>query len=299
MVQRRVVDYGALADASDIKKVIEGLARSSVLIGFRFGVSGVNKMRIFPGTAVTNQGVMIIEDEIVELEVPNTTTSQQYTVYYQHQDEDISGGVPADLKLGSGFLNPEDVDGVVLGYVDYPGDAIPLNATMFTQEPETYLRNFIPNRNNADWLVPIRNQGYMVTSTSGSALTLTDTWDAVNSQMFLKMQNNVSSASNATAVITFPFKVRSFPYALLQLRMQIDLAVTVEFLMIDTDGNEFNITEIPLAASADFSLYQYQIPKEAKQDPNRIIYIQMIVNAAYTRVIKLQGIGLSEYNLPL
>lgn len=299
MAQRRVVDYGSMADASDIKKIVEGLARSSVLIGNRFGVAGVNKIRILPGTAVTNQGVMIIEDEVLELNVPTTTNAQQYTVLYDHSDIDISGGVPAELRLANGALRPEDIDGVILGYINYPGGTIPLSSSMLIQEPELYLRNYVPSRKNAEWVIPIKGSGYMITAASGSPLTITDDWDNATSTYSLKLQNNVNSPSNSTAVFTFPFKVGTFDYALLQARMMIDTAVTVEFLFIDTNGNASNITAIPLPASTSLFLYELNIPTTAVQDPNRLCYVQMLVNVSYTRMIKLQGLGLSQYNLPL
>jgi hypothetical protein len=299
MTQRRIKDYGTLAEASDLKQMLYALARSSVLQGLRFGVAGTSKMRVLPGTAVTHEGTMIIEDEPLEIDVPVTSNPQDYTVYYEHIDQDISGGEPAILRLGNGILNPNDIKGVVLGYVRYPGSAVPMSTAFFEQEPERNLKNYIPNRQNADWVIPLKGNGYLVTATSGSSLTITDFWDTVNNQYSLKLQNNVNSPSLATAIFTLPFKVGSTPFALFQAKMQVDLGATVEFKMIDSLGDLIDITAIPLDAQADFFLYSLSIPTQASQNPNDIIYLQMIVNISYTRMVKIQGIGLSQYNLPI
>lgn len=301
MTQRRIKDYGTLAEASDLKQILYALARSSVLQGFRFGVAGTSKMRIFPGMAVTNEGTMIIEDEALELDVPVTSNAQDYTVYYEHVDQDISGGEPAILRLGNGILNPKDIDGVVLGYVRYPGSAVPMSTAFFEQEPEQTLRNYTPNRQNVDWIIPLKGNGYLVTANSGSAMTMTDSWDAATSSYSLKLQNNVNAAvpTNAVAVITFPFKVGSTPFSLLQAKMQIDLGAIVDFQLIDSLGDSIGITQIPLGNQADFFLFSMNIPTQAVQKPNDLVYLQMIVQLPYTRMVKIQGIGLSQYNLPV
>lgn len=297
MVQRRIQDYGTLAEAIDIKTIIYGLARSSVLQGFRFGVSGVNKLRISTGHAVTNTGVLIVEDEVQEVDIPITSTAQDYTVIYRHIDEDISGGVPADLLLSNGLLKAEDIQGVVLGYVKYPGGAVPLSTGFFLQEPEIVLRNFIPSRTNFDWLIPLKGQGYMQHSSAGSALTISDVFDG--SDFFLRMQNNVVGSTLATAGFTFPMKVGSLPFSLFQARMQVDVGASVEFKLLDSNGDLIDITTTALPSSQNFTLYSYSISKEAVQKPNTLVYLQMFLNISTTKQIRLQGLGLSPYNLPV
>lgn len=297
MVQRRIQDFGTLAEASDIKSILYGLARSSVLQGFRFSVGSVDKLRISPGSAVTNQGVLILEDEDAEVSIPITANPREYTVMYYHVDEDISGGVPAELTLEDGILDPQNIDGVILGYINYPGSAVPLNSGFFLQEPELVLRNFIPNRKNAQWIIPMKGYGYMITSTSGSALSIADVFDGQN--FFLRMQNNVNSPILANAVITLPFKVDEFPFSLMQLKMQIDLGSTVEVKILDSVGEIHDVTAIPLSSSPSINLYSLNLPKEAVQNPNTLIYVQIILNISSTNQVKIQGVGLSPYNLPV
>lgn len=297
MVQRRIQDYGTLAEAIDIKTIVYGLARSSVLQGFRLGVAGVNKLRIFAGVAVTGEGVMIIEDEVQELEIPITASAQEYTVMYRHIDEDISGGVAAEILLENGILAPEDIQGVILGYIKYPGSAVPLSTGFFLQEPEIILRNFIPNRLNSEWIIPLKGNGYIQSSSSGSALTVSDVFDGTN--YFLRMQNNVPGPSLSTSSFTFPLKVGDIPYSLFQARMQVDVGASVEFKLLDSNGDLIDITVAPVGFNPNFALYSYSIAKEAVQKPNTLVYLQMFLNISTTKQIKIQGLGLSPYNLPV
>lgn len=299
MTQRRIKDYGTLAEASDLKDLAFGLSRSTVLQGCRLSVAGTDKIRVYPGIAVTDKGIVIIEDEQIEIEVPSTTNAQDYTVYYKHVYEEISGGSPADLLLEKGLLNPDDISGVVIGYIQYPGQAVPMSSAYFKQEPEIFLKNYLPDRNNVEWLIPIKGAGYLITSTSGSALTITDYWDPTNLKYGLKIQNNVVGSALASATFTFPFKVSSFPFALLQAKMQVDLGATVDFKLIDSSGDLIDITANPLQAQSDFFLYSLSIPPESVQDTNNLVYLQMIINLSTTRKIQIQGLGLSSYNLPL
>lgn len=299
MTQRRIVDYGTPVEAGDLKDVFRSLARQTVLQGFRLGIAAKDKIRVNPGVCVTHEGVVIIEDETIEVTIQNTSAAADYTVLYEHTDMAITGGVPAELKAVNGIIANTDLKGVVLGYIRYPGNAIPLSPAMFLQEPEAILGNYIPSRNNADWIVPIKGNGYMVTDSSGSALTITDDWNSATSKMSLKIRNNINAIALGAATLTFPFKVGSQPYSLIQAKMQIDLGANVDMRIIDASGNVVDITTNPLQPQADFFLYSLSIPREAVQVANDYIYLQLVLNVQSTRGLKVQGLGLSAYNLPV
>lgn len=301
MTQRRIVDYGTPVEAGDLKDVFRSLARQTVLQGFRLGIAAKDKVRVNPGVCVTHEGVVIIEDEPIEIEIKNTSAAADYTILYEHSDMNITGGVPAELKAVNGIIANSDLKGVVIGYVKYPGDAIPVNVSMLLQEPEAVLSNYIPNRKNADWIVPVKGFGYLITETSGSALTITDDWS--DSKMSMKVRNNVNSIVMGYAVLTFPFKVGSKPFSIIQARMQIDLGANVYVRLVDSKGNVVDVTTNPLQPQADFFLFNLNIPREAvdpeTQIPNNYVYLQLVFNIQSTKGVKVQGLGLSTYNLPV
>jgi hypothetical protein len=174
MSQKRIQDYGSPIVAQSLKSLTDSITTAGILSGNEFVRDSGSRIRINPGACVTHQGVIIVEDESKTLTITNTSSAVDYTIYYLHEDVDISGGVAAELILDSGLLTNDVIKGCILGYVRYPGGGIPLEQSHFIQPPPLKIGTVIPTRENANWVFPIRNQGYLVTQTSGAAINLTD-----------------------------------------------------------------------------------------------------------------------------
>lgn len=298
MVQKRIKDYAVPANAEDLKDLINAVTTPAVMVGFRFQVDGPSRMRIEPGTAITHQGIIIVEDENQTEDVANTSNAVDYTVYYSHEDRDISGGVKAELTVQQGLFNTSDIAGVILGYIRYPGGGIPLNQSHFIQPPTLQLSNYIPNRNNVNWVIPINKNGYMTTNASGSALTLTDVYQTSPSSMFLRVKNDQIVGDGSIDLI-FPFKVNDIPFSLVQFKMQIDNSVAVIVSLIDTTNEERALHIGQLQSQPSLFLFNLTIPRETILNANNLCYLKFSISAPVTRQIKLQGVGLSSYNLPV
>lgn len=296
MSQKRIQDFGSTVIARSLKLLSGSLVTSAILEGNEFLVDASDRLRINPGTSITHQGVIIIEDEPKYLIVPNTSNPVDYTVYYQHEDADISGGVPANLIIDTGILTAAVIEGVILGYVRYPGGSVPLSASHFFQPLPTTIGVLQPTRENADWVVP--NNNYLITQSSGS-LNLTTTWDTSGPtpQMYLRIRNN--SLATASVTITFPFKVKENPFGLCQLVMGADINATLNPFLIDNDGVVHNLTISPLTGIPNLALQSFDIPKIAVQEPNTLVYLQLFVQCSINREVRVQALGLSEYNLPV
>jgi hypothetical protein len=175
MSQKRIQDYGSPIVAQSLKSLTDSITTAGILSGNEFVSESERRIRINPGACVTHQGVIIVEDEAKTLSMEsNTSSAVDYTIYYLHEDVDISGGVAAELILESGLLTSDVVKGCILGYVRYPGGGIPLEQSHFIQPPPLTIGTVIPTRENANWIFPIKNQGYVVTQASGATLNLTD-----------------------------------------------------------------------------------------------------------------------------
>lgn len=299
MVQKRIKDYAAPANAEDLKDLTDAITTPAVLQGFNFQVDGPNRMRIEPGTAVTHQGVLIIENENQFRTIENTTNSVDYTVYYAHEDEDISGGVTAELTVAQGLFPNEDINGVVLGYVRYPGNGVPLSPSHFIEPVTLQLSNFIPNRDNVNWVIPIKGNGFLVRNQTGPALTISDVFDTSPASMYLRVRNDNATPGNGQLDLIFPFKVNDIPFALVQFKMQIDNSVAVNVSLIDTTGEEIDLHIGQLQSQPNLFLHNLFIPREAILQANNLCYIRISLDIPATRKIKLQGIGLSSFNLPV
>lgn len=298
MSQTRIQDYGSPVIAASLKELGNSLAPASILTGNSFVADGAARLRINPGTCITNQGVIINETEAKFLNIPNTSNAVDYTIFYSHTDQDISGGVPAILTLQSGILTPSVVAGVILGYVRYTGAGAPLSSTMFVQPYPVQIGKAAPTPTGAEWVVPINNIGYMITSTSGSALSITSTWDTSGStpQMYLLVNNN--NLSTGGVVLTFPFKVKKNPYALFQSILSADINATINPLFIDSSGVVQTLVISPLTGIPNLAIQSIAISPGSVQNPNSLVYVQLQIQCAAGRKVRIQALGLNEYNLP-
>jgi hypothetical protein len=294
--QKRIADYGSPAPASSLKALTSSFVVSARLSGMEFVVDGPNRVRVNPGKAVTHQGVIIEEDEAKTLTITNSSSPADYTILYVHEDADISGGVSAILTIESGLLTSSVVKGVILGYIRYPGGAVPLSTAHFIQPPALRIGDIKPSRENADWVLPLKGVGYLVTSSSGGALNLTDTYDtSPKPTTYLKVRNNGTVTGSTT--LTFPFKVGDRPFALLQMRVGTDINATLTALFIDSAGT---ITTLgTLSGQPSIALQQLSIPLSAVQTPNDLVYVQFQMQLAINREIKIQALGLNTFNLPV
>lgn len=299
MTQKRIQDFGSPIVDSSLKSLNKSFVTSAILEGNEFVVDGTDRIRINPGSAVTKEGVIIIEDETKFLTITNTSVPVDYTVFYSHVDADISGGIPAELTLDSGLLSEDAVDGVILGYVRYPGGAVPLATEHFIQPPVLKIGDVNPTAENSDWLVPIKNNGYLITSTSGSTIDITDTWDISGSkpEMYVKFRNN--TVSSGGLVLTFPFKVRERPFSILQLTLSTEINVLVTPSFIDSDGNVLSLVTSSFTNDPTLNLKTVDIPRQAIQTSNTLVYVQIDASIAASREFLLQSIGLNQFNLPV
>lgn len=134
MAQQRINIYGSLIDTADLPTMVSSLFQPGRYTGCNFEVGGGNILRVSPGSALLPDGVLIIEDESKELIIGNSSNEANYTIIYQLDDSRILGGSPATLRATAGITRQDAfTDAVVLGWIRYPGGAIPLSSSHFTQ----------------------------------------------------------------------------------------------------------------------------------------------------------------------
>jgi len=79
------------------------------------------------GTAQTAR--MILENSTKKIDVNTSAGAATYTLIYTHVDELITGGVSATLSVVTGMFTSY-TDGIILGWIVYPGGGVPLANTM-------------------------------------------------------------------------------------------------------------------------------------------------------------------------
>jgi hypothetical protein len=131
MSQRRYVNFGTDADSSKAKAINRALAAPQVLRATEPFLQAVapDQLVVQPHTLIFDSGIILDENEQLVFTVPTTFSAADYTLAYQHVDEDIIGGTAATIELQSGLLQTLP-DSVILGWVRYPGGSVALDNTM-------------------------------------------------------------------------------------------------------------------------------------------------------------------------
>lgn len=141
MTQKRYINFGTPADAAKTKAIVQQLAQGQLLRANAplLSASPPDQIVVSPHAVVFDSGMVLVEDESSLLEISTTSGSANYTIYYEHIDEDQIGGSAAILGI-TGGLHTSIVDGIVLGWVVYPGGSVALDNTMLFPAVEAQIR---------------------------------------------------------------------------------------------------------------------------------------------------------------
>ncbi len=131
MTQQRLINFGTTADAAKVKEINQQFFGPQVLRAAAPFMSAVppDQLQVQPHGVVFENGTVLVEDEIKTFTVTTGPGSADFTLFYEHIDEDIIGGSPATLELRSGLFETL-ADSVILGWVRYPGGSVPIDGTM-------------------------------------------------------------------------------------------------------------------------------------------------------------------------
>lgn len=131
MSQKRYINFGTDADAGKVKAINSQFFAPQVLRADEpfFSASPPDQLLIQPHSCIFESGIVLVEDEEIAITISTSFNSANYTLYYEHLDEDNIGGIAASLKTAGGLLQTVD-NGVILGWVVYPGGSVPLDSSM-------------------------------------------------------------------------------------------------------------------------------------------------------------------------
>lgn len=142
MSQRRLNIFGALIETADMPDLASNFMAPSRLVGNNFLVAAADLLQITAGSCLLPDGVLVIETEVKNISIPNSSLATDYTVLYQLEDTGTIGGSPAVLRLVDGIKRQENLtDGTIIGWVRYPGGNIPLASSFFIQPSHLRIHN--------------------------------------------------------------------------------------------------------------------------------------------------------------
>jgi len=295
-MQSRYINFGDPAVADGINAITNTLASTGVFEGGDFFVINATTMSIAPFKVIQPSGIVITEGDDQSLNIDNTSVAANYTIVYRHQQEQIIGGSPALLEKLNGLQSIASVtDGVVLGWVLYPGGTIPINTNMFITVKKSKLTNNLTRFDQPPILPPI-DQKTLPVSASGAVLDVTTTFDGM--QSCTSWKNNGGTLGSVTFVI--PYRVGQIQITKIISTARVDTDATLTFDIIDVDGSVITPTNNVYTNDSDFVLREATLPQVNNQQNSATIpHLRVVMNILPTREVCIAGLWLSEYNLPI
>lgn len=123
MPQKRFYNYDSTADSGSENTINYALHSKGVYQGLDLIINSSTPpaLTISPGYGLQHNGVLWREDTEVVIPFAATMVATNYTLIATHDNRQILGGVKIVYDLISSALAPDITDGIVLGWIYYPG----------------------------------------------------------------------------------------------------------------------------------------------------------------------------------
>jgi hypothetical protein len=310
MAQTRYINFGDTVLAQRINEISTAIVVPAVLSGAEMTVGlGGKSVNIAPHKVMLDD-VLLIENSTINLVVSNPlpVDATDYTIVYEHSNQQIQGGVPALLLIKEGLLSFDSLSNtVVVGWIRWTGSGTQLQPEMFIEAPKLQIRN--PSEFFADTIVPpfVPRIYTRDESPVTGATVVTDVFDVTAfdsgqiGSAHLKLDN--VSASINTITHLFPFVSGLQPPNRIIIEANAPLGGSVSVSLIDEEGNEYaavadgTITN----TSSQFEFREVQILNvdTTKFSQNRPYYVQTVTQLNPGKQALISIIGTSSNFLPV
>lgn len=312
MAQTRYVNFGDTVLAQRINEISTSIVVPAVLSGASLSVGlGGKSVDISPHKVMLNE-LLLIEDATTNLVVAPTlpVDPTDYTIVYEHNNQQVQGGVPAILLIREGLVGfDSSPNTVVLGWIRWPGSGTALQQEMFIEAPKLQITN--PSVFPADTVVPpFVPRIYVRAETPGTGATTTQ--DVFDSAAFesgaigaAHMELDNTSASINSITHLFPFVAGIEAPNRVIIEANVPLGGTVSVSLVDEEGTEY----VPVSLSdgsitntaSQFEYREVQILNVdiTKFTQNRPFYVQVVTLLNPGKQAQISIVGASSNFLPV
>lgn len=306
MPQQRYINFGDTVLARRINEISTAIVDKGVLTGANFsvGLTG-NSLRVGPNKVMLEE-LLLIETGNTDLllgfgnppTLPQDATD--WTIIYEHINQDIQGGVPANMLAVEGIFGFNELaNSTVLGWVRYPGGGVPLSAEMFLEAPKLQVRN--PQNFSTDIKVPpfVPNIHLISESPSPNSSTQVDKFDVLTLKAFMELTN--VSASISTITQYFPFAAGPQPSNRILIEASTDLGASVTVSLVSEDGTVFPAENGTISNTSGLfeSREVFVLDVEAdKFKENRPFFVSLTTQLNPGRKALISLVGVSSNFLP-
>jgi len=239
MAQTRIFNYGDTATQAKFKQALSTLFPALVYEGCDLTVGGTSTVTMAAGSILTPGGVLVTEDASVNISLTLTAAAEDFTLVCTHADEQLLGGAGATYSAVSGFLSTY-TNSTVLGWVRYPGGAIPLASSMIIPAPRGSFDVFgaiAVDYSPASFPAPFQA---VISLSDPTWITSVGTYNTIPVE-HIRQSITIGAGSPIfqTAFHYFQVKAKAIPPVSVTFRNNIPatLGTNIEVLVFDTAGN--------------------------------------------------------------
>jgi hypothetical protein len=313
MAQTRYVNFGDTVLAQRINEISTAIVVPAVLEGAEMSVGlGGKSVNIAPHKVMLNE-LLLIEDATINLVVGDTlpVDPTDYTVVYEHNNQQVQGGVPALLLIIEGLVGFDTLaNTIVVGWIRWTGVGTALQPEMFIEAPKLQITN--PTEFTADTIVPpfVPRIYVRATTPDPGDIVATDVFDVVAfgagqvGAAHMELDNTSPSDIN-TITHLFPFVAGIEPPNRVIIEANVPLGGSVEVSLVDEEGTQYPAITVAagtiINTSSQYEFREVQILNvdTTKFAQNRPYYVQVFTQLNSGKQAQISIVGASSNFLPI
>ncbi len=299
MAQQRFVNFGDTVLATRINQISTAIVESGVLSGAAFSRFDDNTLSVGPNSVMLP--TLLLEESVsTHIAIPLSAGPQGYTVVYEHQNQNVQGGVAAQMDLKTGIFSFGDLPNtVILGWVLYPGGSVALNASFFIEAPKLQITN--PTTFPSDILLPPYLDKIYVQRewNDPGSITQTDVYDSANWKAFLELENTAVNEQSIQHL--FPFVVETTPPDRLIAEVSAELGAGVTIQLIAEDGTVFEAANNVIENTSNLFEFREMVVQDlddSKFAPDRPYFVSLTTQLADGKKAFISLVGTNINYLP-
>jgi hypothetical protein len=281
--------------AASIQEILKSLVVPGILRGFDMTAPTSTSIAIQPGAAMSDSGVVLVDNEIRTLPFTPTVAPSNFTIYYQYQTSTVFGGAPASLQMQAGLLPAQGfAGGVLIGWVRYPGGSVTLNAqSHFTSAPRVRVEPPQPTRQGEfQTLFSPFSSKWVFQSIVGPTPVVQDAWNGAIPAVLTSLSNTGLSLSNSVLVI--PIEVPTYGFHRLAFEASVDSGANLTVTILDKNGTTILPVESNFFTNVAMARRELTIPYNVNLAPHQQAFIRLACDIQPLNFIRFKSIGISS-----
>jgi hypothetical protein len=327
MAQTRFVNFGDTVLAQRINEISTAIVVPAVLEGAEMTVGlGGKSVNIAPHKVMLNE-ILLVEDATTNLVIADTlpVDPTDYTIVYEHNNQQVQGGVPALLLVRTGLIGFDSIPNtVVVGWIRWPGTGTQLQQAMFIEAPKLQIKNptefpadikappFVPQTNvtvtcsGVECPVGVSYDAVATTpliytaSVTGE-VNLVDFFNPLDLKASLTL-TNPSASIGANIVNLVPFVADLQPPNRIILEAKAPLGGSIEASLLDEEGNEYVADNPKITNTAGQFEYREMLVinvDTTKFAQNRPYFVKLLTKLNSSTQAEVSLVGTSSNFLPV